>query len=293
MELIQLKYFKTIAATGKLSEAAQTLFVSSPALSTSMSRLEKELGVTLFDRTGNRISLNQQGHIFLKHVNQIFDSLESAKAELRQSLTAQGQHVSVAFLVSTQWVRMLTAFSVEHPNFTLSCTTIPQDQLHQTGLPVQYNFLLAVEDAVPDSFSEDMDNIPLFEDHPMVMLPLHHPLAKKQSIDIRDLRGENIFLPMKIYAMYDQLSELFAACDMQLPEDNAYSHFVSQELVAKGLGVGFTTQTYLNRITPEVRCLPISNAHTPSTTRIYWRKSSPLTPEQCAFRDFVENYFER
>jgi LysR family transcriptional activator of glutamate synthase operon len=187
---------------------------------------------------------------------------------------------------------MLTAFSEEHPNFTLSCTTITQDKLQQAGLPVQYNFLLAAEDAVPDYFSEDMDNIPLFEDHPMVMLPLHHPLAKKQSIDIRDLRGENIFLPMKIYTMYDQLSELFAACDMQLPEDNAYSHLVSQELVAKGLGVGFTSHTYLSRTTAEVRCLPISNAHTPSTTRIYWRKSSPLTPEQCAFRDFIKAYYD-
>ena len=43
MELIQLKYFKTVAQTGKISDAAQALFISAPALSTSISRLEKEL----------------------------------------------------------------------------------------------------------------------------------------------------------------------------------------------------------------------------------------------------------
>lgn len=292
MELIQLKYFKTIAATGKLSEAAQTLFVSAPALSTSMSKLEKELGMTLFDRTGNRIALNQQGHIFLKYVNQVFDSLESAKTELRQSLTAQGQHVSVAFLISTQWVQMLTAFSEEHPNFTLSCTTIPPDKLQQTGLPAQYNFLLAAEDKVPDHFTEDMDSIPLFEDQPVVMLPLHHPLAKKKSIDIRELQGETIFLPMRVYSMYSQLTEMFASCGMQMPEDNAYSHLVSQELVAKGLGVGFSTDTYKSRTTADVRCVPISNPHTPSVSRLYWRKNTLLTPEQTAFRDFIKAYYE-
>lgn len=293
MELMQLKYFKTIAATGKLSDAAQTLFVSAPALSTSMSRLEKELGVSLFDRTGNRICLNQQGHIFLKHVNQVFDTLESAKTELRQSVTAQGQHVSVAFLVSSQWVRMLTAFSEEHPNFTLSCTTIPPDKLLQTGLPVQYNFLLAPEAKVPEHFTDDMDNIPLFEELPVVMLPTHHPLAKRKSLDLTELKGETFFLPMNIYSMYNHLVELFNACGMEMPKDNAYSQLVSQELVAKGLGIGFTTSSYVPRSTAEVRYIPLSNPITPSMVRLYWRKTTPLTPPQISFRDFIKEYYAK
>jgi DNA-binding transcriptional LysR family regulator len=67
MELQQLKYFKAVAHFGMIADAAQSLFISAPALSTSISRLEKELGVKLFDRTGNRITLNPQGQIFLKH----------------------------------------------------------------------------------------------------------------------------------------------------------------------------------------------------------------------------------
>lgn len=69
MELLQLKYFKTVAEIGKISDAAQALFISAPALSTSVSRLEKELGVKLFDRTNNRVILNRQGEIFLRYVN--------------------------------------------------------------------------------------------------------------------------------------------------------------------------------------------------------------------------------
>ena len=75
MELRQLQYFKTVAEMGKISDAAQALFISAPALSTSISRLEKELGMPLFDRTGNKITLNQQGQIFLRYVNQIFSNL--------------------------------------------------------------------------------------------------------------------------------------------------------------------------------------------------------------------------
>lgn len=61
MELLQLKYFKTVAETGTISEAAKALFISAPALSTSISGLETEMGMDLFERTNNRIILNRQG----------------------------------------------------------------------------------------------------------------------------------------------------------------------------------------------------------------------------------------
>ena len=86
MELIQLKYFKTVAELGKISDAAQELFITAPALSTSIARLEKELGVKLFDRSNNKITLNQQGQIFLRCVNQIFSNIHNTKLELRQSI---------------------------------------------------------------------------------------------------------------------------------------------------------------------------------------------------------------
>ena len=121
MELIQLKYFKTVASIGKISEAAEALFISPSALSTSISRLEKELGVKLFDRTNNRILLNQQGQTFLKYVNQVFASLEAAKTELRQNALLQGHHVSLTSVLSTQWVDLITAFTQSNPQFTPEC----------------------------------------------------------------------------------------------------------------------------------------------------------------------------
>ena len=74
MELLQLKYFKTVAEIGKISAAAESLYISAPALSTSIARLEKELGVQLFDRSNNRIELNRQGHILLRYAKQVFST---------------------------------------------------------------------------------------------------------------------------------------------------------------------------------------------------------------------------
>ena len=90
MKLTQLLYFKTVAEMGKVSLAAKKLYVSPPALSIAISNLEKELGVALFDRSNNRVVLNEQGRAYLLHVNQILNDLDQAKLEVqRMSLKAQ------------------------------------------------------------------------------------------------------------------------------------------------------------------------------------------------------------
>ena len=61
MDLSNLIYFKTVVETGSMSKAAQELFISQPALSTSISKLESEIGVKLFDRSRRHVSLNRAG----------------------------------------------------------------------------------------------------------------------------------------------------------------------------------------------------------------------------------------
>ncbi|WP_144053543.1 LysR family transcriptional regulator [Clostridium saccharoperbutylacetonicum] len=55
MDLLQLQYFKTVARLGHMTHTAEELHVAQPALSRTISKLEKELGVTLFDRVGRQI----------------------------------------------------------------------------------------------------------------------------------------------------------------------------------------------------------------------------------------------
>ena len=292
MELIQLKYFKTVAEIGKISDAAQSLFISAPALSTSISRLEKELGMPLFDRTNNRILLNRQGQIFLRYVNQIFSNLECAKTELQQSIMHHGQHVSIACVASTQWVDMITAFSQEHPHFTLSCTNVKRSELAANGLPVQHNFLFAAEEDLPSFYSGELDSLVLFEDHPVVMVHKEHPIAAMESVSINELMGQQIFLPMTNYPLYDHLVSLFATADVPFPAGNAYSHLASQQMVANGLGIAFSS-VHTGRIPAlPIRYVPIRDAYRPWISRLYWRKDHQFSEDELIFKAFVEKYYQ-
>jgi DNA-binding transcriptional LysR family regulator len=292
MELQQLKYFKAVAEKGKISDAAQALFLSTPALSTSISRLEKELGVPLFDRTNNRIILNQQGRIFLRYVNQVFADLDCAKTELRQSIMQNGQHISVATVASTQWVDMIAAFSQEHPGFSLQCTTVTRFELAARGMSAQHSFLLAAEDDIPTFYSDKLESVFLFEDHPVVMVHPDHPIAQKDAVDLNDLLEETVFLPMQDFPLYDHLVRLFNNCAIPFPAGNAYSHLATQQLAAKGLGVAFATRHTALSPSLSLRYVPISNDYQPWASRLYWRKGRALTKDELIFKDFIQKHYQ-
>lgn len=79
MDLIQLKYFVGITSSPTMLQAARALNVSQSALSVSMKKLEAELGVRLFARSGRRLVLTGEGERFLEGVTRILDELEELK----------------------------------------------------------------------------------------------------------------------------------------------------------------------------------------------------------------------
>lgn len=82
MEIHQLKYFICVAKLESISKAATTLHLSQPALSKSIAKLEDELGVLLFDRSGKRLHLNDRGRLFLEGAEKALRELDSAAASV-------------------------------------------------------------------------------------------------------------------------------------------------------------------------------------------------------------------
>lgn len=70
--MLQLKYFSELAKRQHLNKTAQEMLVTPSAISSSLARLEKEMGVKLFDRVGRNIRLNNYGKILQKYVIRSF-----------------------------------------------------------------------------------------------------------------------------------------------------------------------------------------------------------------------------
>lgn len=290
MELQQLKYFKTVAEIGKISEAAEALLISAPALSTSISRLEKELGFQLFDRTNNRIILNSQGKILLKHTNQIFSTLDSATHEMQDSLRRQGPHISITCVNTAMWVNLITAFTSEYPDYTLSCSTISLSQLSGIGFSPQDSFLLASESDIPMGRIEELDSLFLFETYPSVMLHKDHPLAGETSIDIRMLADDKLFMPTPGFSLSTRLIKLFEFYNLPLPAANSYSYLARRQMVMQNLGVSFFTKHAGHTPLPNLCYVPLEDPFGPWRTGLYWRKNHQLTKTELVFKEFAAEF---
>ena len=77
MTLQQLHYLITITETGSLNKAAEVLYISQPSLSSSIKELEKEVGITIFHRSGKGVSLTNDGMEFLLYARQLYQQYES------------------------------------------------------------------------------------------------------------------------------------------------------------------------------------------------------------------------
>ena len=82
MELLQLKYFRDAAKLENFSKVSEKYFVAQPAVSHTISKLENELGVKLFDRSGNKVTLNDYGLAFYEDVDAAIERLEHGKRRL-------------------------------------------------------------------------------------------------------------------------------------------------------------------------------------------------------------------
>jgi len=292
MELSQLKYFMTVAQTGKISAAAQALYLSAPALSASISRLEKELGAPLFDRSGNSITLNRQGQIFLRYTQQVFTALDCAQVELRQSLLEQEGSVSIATLLSNLWVDLLTEFWQTHKDVPLSTAVLRPIQLEQGGIPPQYTFLLAEEGEVPEHFAAELQSTLLFQDQPAIMVHPSHALAKEASVTLEMLDGENLFLPVEGMSLSKLLTCQLQRKGLQLPQGTCSPYLVYHHMVEQGLGISFTTVHSGTYVHPTLACVPISDFGTCWTMRLFWRKNKPLTSNEKLFLSFAQNHYK-
>jgi DNA-binding transcriptional LysR family regulator len=81
MEIRQLRYFVTVAELGHFGRAAEALHVVQPAVSQAVARLEREIGLTLFDRSRKRITLTPEGRSFVPHARRVLRAVERAGRE--------------------------------------------------------------------------------------------------------------------------------------------------------------------------------------------------------------------
>ena len=129
MELLQLKYFQVVARLENVTHAAEELHISQPALSKTIARLEKSVGVPLFERRGRHLRLNKFGKTFLQRTERIFSELKDGLRELADLANLKSGSLTIGTTSSRLLQNLLKKYLQQYPhvNFQLLQITNPQE----------------------------------------------------------------------------------------------------------------------------------------------------------------------
>src|SRR5690242_5133471 len=129
MNVDELRWFVAVADIGRVTRAAEELHISQPALSRALARMQRELGVALFDRRGRNLHLNRYGELYLTHARRALAELDSGGRAVEELAGAEHGVVSLGFAPTlSTWLvpALVSAFRNEHPG--------PRFQLHQDAV---------------------------------------------------------------------------------------------------------------------------------------------------------------
>ena len=194
MTLQQLRYITTVADTGTITEAAKKLYISQPSLTNAIHELEKEMGITIFNRTNKGIFISREGEEFLGYARQVLEQTTILEDKYKKNGGGKKQ-----FCVSTQhysfavnaFVDLVKKYGQEEYDFSLRETQTYKliEDVAQMRSEIGILFLNDFNEKVIMKIlkSSDLEFHLLFVAKPHVFISRHHPLAKKKIITNEEL----------------------------------------------------------------------------------------------------------
>ena len=295
VELRQLRYFVEVAEREHISEAAEHLHVAQSAISRQIANLEEELGTPLFERIGRNVKLTPVGKIFLEHCITALKGIDFAAKQVEEYLDPAKGTIKIGFptsLASYVLPTVISAFKKEYPEISFHLRQGSYKYLIEAVKNRELN--LALLGPLPPK-DEAINTTVLFSENIHALLPATHPLAKKESINLVDLRNDQFVLFPEGYILNKVAVD---ACRSVGFMPNITSEGEDMDalkgLVAAGIGVTLLPESSLYDSTPRMTVkVPIAIPNIRRTVGIIAPTSRDLAPSEEVFVKFISNFYSR
>lgn len=236
-ELYQLEQLLAVAECGTLSNAADRLHISQPALSRSMQRLEAELKVPLFLRQKNRVELNENGRLAVEYAQQIVGQSRSMISRI-QAFDRSQRTILIGSCAPVPLWEIPPVLSGLYPDMTIS-SEIRENGVLLQGLRDNVYQLIVLPFPVEES---GITCVKYGEEHLFFSLPPAHPLSGRKALYMKDLNGETMLLRNRLGFWRDIADRKMPDTRFLDQEDIAF-----EELVRSSALPNFVTDVVLRR----------------------------------------------
>ncbi|MFF5206185.1 LysR family transcriptional regulator [Streptosporangium sp. NPDC000396] len=190
----QVRVFAEVVHTGSYSAAARSLGYTPPAISQQMKALERAVGTPLFVRVGRGLRLTDAGEVLARHASGILGSISAAQKQMTAIKRLKAGRVRICAFPSASATLVPAAASLitkDHPGIRIELTEqeppLSLEALCRGDCDIALAF--SYGDA-PEQPAEEVLEIPLLDDPLVVLMPAGHPLARRRSVELRQLADE-------------------------------------------------------------------------------------------------------
>lgn len=295
MEIRQIRYFMEVAKREHVTKAADALHVAQSSVSRQIFNLESELGVDLFIRDGRRVKLTPIGKIFLERIKHGMNLIDEAAREVKEYLAPEKGTIRIAFQISLAahtLPSVIFAFRKRYPEVKFQMVQALNRDLIEGVIKGEYN--LAMIAPMPNE-QKKINRKTLFTENIVALLPIHHPLAKKKSIRLRELMHDSFVVLPKGFVFREIVDH---AC-----QEEGFSPDISFEgqdidalkgLVSAGLGVALMPEvTLVDTIPRSTVRVPLIQPTITRTVGVISPTQRELLPTEKLFYDFLTEFYAR
>ncbi len=247
MNLNQLKIFYLAAKQGSLSAAAESLYITQPAVTKGIQRLQEHYELKLFNRFGKKMALTDAGEVLYKIAESIFEMENQAEESLRDFQQRKRGYIRI--LASESFGSyylpfIIDRFSLMNPNVRVSMDTLPTELIVERTAMLS-NDIGFISYPVPH---KKLVSREILEDSYQIIVPPGHPFAAKSSIDPADLAGQPLIVhekesaPRRSIEDYIRRHNISLSIPLELSNNEAI-----KTAVEEGVGIAVITRRVVSK----------------------------------------------
>ncbi|HEY7987374.1 MAG TPA: LysR family transcriptional regulator [Methylophilaceae bacterium] len=287
LTLRQLRVFEAVASSLSYSRAAESLFLTQPAVSMQIKQLEEVTGVNLFEQLGKKIFLTEAGSEFHHYSRNILQQLQDAENRLAE-LKGMGSKLTISVASTASYIapKLLAEFCQRHPQTKASMNVTNRESL--LNQLAQNEVGLAIMGQPPDKLK--LEATSFMQNQLVVIAPADHPLAEEHSIPLSRLQQETFLIREQGSGTRVAMERFFAEQDIELTTGSEMSTNEGiKQAVQAGMGLGILSldAAALEIETGRLRVLKVQAFPIMRHWYIVYRKGKKLSSTEKAFKEFL------
>lgn len=245
MDIKQLHYFIAVSEQMNFSKAAERLHISQPSLSNAIKKLEQEIGSPLLERNTRNLQLTEAGELLFERAKVIVKNMEVLKIEMDEVIVHGTRDITIGVMESIKhWLpKVIANYKKDYPHMKIHLVDILGSKRVKKSLKSYKTHLIITNQLMDDP---ELEVQTLYEERLVAVLPLHHPLAQKDTLTTSDICEEPFIISTEGFQTRRDILTSFEQAGKNINIQFEIERFeTAVSLVREHLGVTILPENYL------------------------------------------------